>query len=81
MASGVNDAFPLAVFVHASSSEDIKPHRLEEIRTILLVDPVVNHGKAVTEFVSHIHSLAEAIPILATVSSTRPICHYFHSYL
>jgi hypothetical protein len=51
MAHGVNEAFPLAMFVHAREPEDIKPHHLDTQHAIVLVDSVVNNGKIGVEFV------------------------------
>ena len=64
MALGVNDAFPLAMFIHANCSEDIKPHHLLRQRTIVLVDSVINSGKTVVNFVQHIRSLHATIRIV-----------------
>jgi uracil phosphoribosyltransferase/phosphoserine phosphatase len=64
MALGVNDAFPLAMFVHASQPPDIKLHHLQGRRTLLLVDSVVNSGKTVMEFVRHVRSLDATIHIV-----------------
>jgi uracil phosphoribosyltransferase len=64
MALGVNDAFPLARFFHASHSNDIKLHHLQGQRTIVLVDSVVNSGKTVLEFVQRIRNLDATIRIV-----------------
>jgi len=64
MALGVNDAFPLAMFVHASRADDIKQHHLRGQRTVVLVDSVVNSGETVVEFVQHVRSLHSAIHIV-----------------
>jgi uracil phosphoribosyltransferase len=64
MALGVNEAFPLAMFVHASCSDDIKPHHLQGQRTIVLVDSVVNSGKTVVQFVQHVRNLHATIRIV-----------------
>jgi uracil phosphoribosyltransferase len=64
MALGVNDAFPLAMFVHAKNPTDIQPPHLLEQRTIILVDSVVNNGKSVVEFVQHIRGLNATIRIV-----------------
>lgn len=64
MAFGVSDAFPLATFVHAKDPGDVKPHHLEGMKTVLLVDSVVNSGKSVVEFVEHVLKLQPTIRIV-----------------
>ncbi|KAM7188540.1 Uracil phosphoribosyltransferase domain containing protein [Rhypophila sp. PSN 637] len=54
MAFGVNDVFPLAMFLHAKEPAELKKHHVEGRNTIILVDSVVNSGKSVIEFVEHI---------------------------
>ena len=58
MAFGVNDAFPLAMFVHAKKPDDVQPEQLRGKQTVLLVDSVVNSGKSVAEFITRIHEMA-----------------------
>jgi len=57
MAFGVNDIFPLAMFVHASCPEDIKLNHLQDQLTVVLVDSVVNNGTTVVQFEKHIRKL------------------------
>jgi uracil phosphoribosyltransferase/phosphoserine phosphatase len=64
MALGVNEAFPLAMFVHASRPNDITPHHLQGQLTVLLVDSVVNSGKTVVQFVQHVHNLHATVRIV-----------------
>ncbi len=64
MAFGVNDAFPLAVLIHAHNPNDITLHRLQGQRQVVLVDSVVNSGKTVVEFVQHVRNLNATIPIV-----------------
>ena len=64
MALGVNDALPLAMFVHASRPDDIMLHHLQGQSTVLLVDSVVNSGKTVVQFVQHIRKLHFTIRIV-----------------
>lgn len=64
LAFGINDAFPLAMFVHANHPSDITLHHLEGKTTILLVDSVVNSGKTVVEFVRHVRNLHADIRIV-----------------
>jgi uracil phosphoribosyltransferase len=58
MAFGVNEVFPLAMFVH------LKPHHLESHGAVILVDSVVNSGKTVVEFVQHVRRLNTRIRIV-----------------
>ncbi|PQE33783.1 uracil phosphoribosyltransferase protein [Rutstroemia sp. NJR-2017a WRK4] len=64
MAFGVNDIFPLAMFVHASCPEDIKLHHLQGQLTVVLVDSVVKSGKTVVQFEQHVCKLHATIRIV-----------------
>lgn len=64
MAFGVNDAFPLAMFVHAKRPEDIESYHLLDQHTVVLVDSVVNSGKTVVEFVQRVRSIHATIRIV-----------------
>jgi uracil phosphoribosyltransferase/adenylate kinase/phosphoserine phosphatase len=64
MALGVNEAIPLAMFVHASRPNDIMPHHLHGQHTVVLVDSVVNSGKTVVQFAQHIRNLHATIRIV-----------------
>ncbi|KAG9232539.1 uracil phosphoribosyltransferase-domain-containing protein [Amylocarpus encephaloides] len=64
MAFGVNEAFPSAMFVHATRPEDIEPFHLLQQHTVVLVDSVVNSGKTIVNFVQHIHGLHATIHIV-----------------
>ncbi|TVY92422.1 hypothetical protein LAWI1_G003821 [Lachnellula willkommii] len=68
MASGVNEAFPLAMFVHAKQPGDILPHHLPEHGTVVLVDSVINSGKSVVEFVNRIRHLDATIRIVVVAA-------------
>ncbi|TVY17589.1 hypothetical protein LARI1_G005524 [Lachnellula arida] len=68
MASGVNEAFPLAMFVHAKQPGDILPHHLPEQGTVVLVDSVINSGKSVVEFVNRIRHLDATIRIVVVAA-------------
>ncbi len=74
MAFGVNDAFPLAMFVHASDADDIKLHHLEGQLTIILVDSVVNTGKTIVEFVQHVRKLHTTIRIVVVAGVVQAQC-------
>lgn len=65
MAFGVNDAFPLASFVHVrQASTDLKAEHLKCQSTVVLVDSVVNTGTSIVEFVEHIRKLDKTIRIV-----------------
>ena len=64
MAFGVNQAFPLARFVHASQPSDIVASHLKDIHNVILVDSVVNSGKSVVDFVRHMQDLCPTIRIV-----------------
>lgn len=63
MALGVNEAFPLATFVHAKEPAEMR-HHLQGRSNIVLVDSVVNSGKTVVQFVQYIRNLYPTIPIV-----------------
>ena len=64
MALGVNDALPLALFVHANKPKDIKSHHIEGQLAIVLVDSVINSGKTVVDFVKHVRGIHATIRIV-----------------
>ena len=74
MAYGVNDAFPLAMFVHASDADDLKLHHLQGQLTVILVDSVVNTGKTVVEFVEHVRKLHATIRIVVVAGVVQDQC-------
>jgi len=51
MALGVNDAFSLAMFVHASYPDDIRLYYLQGQLTVMLINSIINNGKTVIQFV------------------------------
>lgn len=64
MALGINDALPSATFLHARAPTDILPEYLTSIKTILLVDSVVNSGKSILSFVQNIRTLHATVRIV-----------------
>ena len=74
MAFGVNEAFPQAMFVHASSAGQIKFHHLEKQLTVILVDSVINSGKTVIEFVQHVRQLHATIRIVIVAAVVQAQC-------
>jgi uracil phosphoribosyltransferase/phosphoserine phosphatase/adenylylsulfate kinase-like enzyme len=71
MAFGVNEAFPSAMFVHATKPFELKPHHLHKRHTVLLVDSVVNSGKSVVEFIQHIRRLDATICIIVVAGTVQ----------
>jgi uracil phosphoribosyltransferase/phosphoserine phosphatase/adenylylsulfate kinase-like enzyme len=63
MAFGINDAFPLAMFLHAKSPEDVTEY-LKGVITVVLVDSVINTGKSIVKFVKHIRNKHATIRIV-----------------
>jgi uracil phosphoribosyltransferase/adenylate kinase/phosphoserine phosphatase len=74
MASGVSDAFPRAMFVHAGGADDIKRHHLQGQLTVILVDSVVNTGKSIAEFVEHVRKLHATIRIVVVAGVIQAQC-------
>ncbi|QSZ28995.1 hypothetical protein DSL72_003504 [Monilinia vaccinii-corymbosi] len=64
MALGVNDAFPLAMFLHAKDPMDVMPKHLHGNINIILVDSVINSGRTIIDFVHHIRRLNALVPII-----------------
>ena len=56
MASGVHDAFPHAMFVHAKDPGDVKMHHVEGQLTLIVVDSVINTGKSIFDFIQYIRN-------------------------
>lgn len=74
MALGINDAYPLAMFVHAKSPDDIKLHHVQGQLTIMLVDSVVNTGKTIMEFAQAIRGLHATIRIIVVAGVVQAQC-------
>jgi uracil phosphoribosyltransferase/adenylate kinase/phosphoserine phosphatase len=64
MALGVSEVFPLAAFHHSKTAEDIQEKHLEGMRTVILVDSVINNGKSIAEYVNHIRDLRIPVRIV-----------------
>lgn len=83
MAFGVNDALPLAMFLHAKLPEDVLLHHLKDRRTVLLVDSVVNNGKTAVQFIHRVRGLHPDIRIVVVagvvqsqaVTGDTPLAH------
>lgn len=63
MAFGVSEVFPQAMFIHASTAEDVKMHHVQGRTNLILVDSVVNSGKSVIEFIKRVIRLEPNISI------------------
>jgi uracil phosphoribosyltransferase len=74
MASGVSEAFPLAMYVHAKHPSDLTPHHIQGQSQIVLVDSVVNSGKTVIEFVQHIRSFGANIHVVVVAGVVQGEC-------
>ncbi|KAI1652833.1 uracil phosphoribosyltransferase-domain-containing protein [Daldinia decipiens] len=64
MAFGVSRAIPLARFVHASRPDDIKADHLHNIRTVVLVDSVINNGGTIVEFTRYVRKLSSGVRVV-----------------
>ncbi|PYH99302.1 hypothetical protein BO71DRAFT_475215 [Aspergillus ellipticus CBS 707.79] len=65
MAFGINDAMEGASFLHAFEPRDVRPNRLRDKTTVVLVDSVVNSGRTSTiAFFRHIRRLKKDIRIV-----------------
>ncbi|KAF7345721.1 Uracil phosphoribosyltransferase [Mycena venus] len=64
MALGVYRALSLAMFVHAKKPEELTNELVKGRETIVLVDSVVNSGKSVDEFITHIRTLHSTVRIV-----------------
>ena len=64
MALGINDVLPFATFLHARGANDILPEILSGIKTILLIDSVINSGESILSFVQHIRTLHATVRIV-----------------
>lgn len=67
MAFGINEAFPKAMFIHASCADDIKLHHIQEQATVILVDSVANSGKTLIEFIKRVGHLGAKVRIVVVV--------------
>ncbi|KAI9798925.1 MAG: hypothetical protein M1825_004938 [Sarcosagium campestre] len=74
MASGVNDVFPRAMFVHASVANNIKLRHLKGQITVVLVDSVVNTGQTIVEFVQRVRELHATIRIVVMAGVVQAQC-------
>ncbi|KAM5383070.1 hypothetical protein ACJA88_003603 [Fusarium oxysporum] len=75
MAFGISDVFPQAMFVHASSADDVKKHHVQGQLNVILVDSVINSGKSVIELIKRVVRLEPniSITVVAGVVQTEAI--------
>lgn len=76
MAFGVNDVFPHAMFVHADEQNDLTSEILQDRRTVILVDSVINSGTTICQFVERIRSFQPSVHIVvvAGVVQSKAVC-------
>ncbi|SCO78224.1 related to 2-3-cyclic-nucleotide 3-phosphodiesterase [Fusarium oxysporum] len=75
MAFGISDVFPQAMFVHASSADDVKKHHVQGQSNVILVGSVINSGKSVIELIKRVVCLEPniSITVVAGVVQTEAI--------
>ncbi|KAJ0141268.1 Myosin-2A [Fusarium oxysporum f. sp. albedinis] len=75
MAFGISDVFSQAMFVHASSADDVKKHQVQGQSNVILVDSVINSGKSVIELIKRVVRLEPniSITVVAGVVQTEAI--------
>ncbi|WKT45154.1 P-loop containing nucleoside triphosphate hydrolase [Fusarium oxysporum f. sp. vasinfectum] len=75
MAFGISDVFPQAMFVHASSPDDVKKHHVQGQSNVILVGSVINSGKSVIELIKRVVCLEPniSITVVAGVVQTEAI--------
>ncbi|KAH6688926.1 uracil phosphoribosyltransferase-domain-containing protein [Plectosphaerella plurivora] len=71
MAIGVNDAFPSAALIHVKEPKDLRADQVKPLKTVILVDSVINSGRSITEMIHRIRSLAPGISIAVVAASCR----------
>ncbi|KAJ0334344.1 hypothetical protein COL5a_000398 [Colletotrichum fioriniae] len=69
MALGVNEVFPNAIFIHANRATELTKENLVGVKTLLLLDSVVNSGKSVKGFVDRVRRLKLEIRIVIVVQA------------
>ncbi|KAK2755115.1 hypothetical protein FQN54_006644 [Arachnomyces sp. PD_36] len=74
LATGVNDAIPLAELIHAENPGQVEGCRLKGKTTVLLVDSVVNSGKTIIDFVEYIRKHDATIRIVVVASVVQAEC-------
>lgn len=64
MALGVNAVFPLASFLHAKQPQDMTEEHLCGMKTIILVDSVINTGDSMMEFIQAVRAVDNSVRIV-----------------
>ncbi|PYH86318.1 hypothetical protein BO82DRAFT_388938 [Aspergillus uvarum CBS 121591] len=75
LARGIYDYLPEAAFIHAKTPDDVRHGHLQNHKTVILADWVIDSGKTVAEFVRHIRKLTPDLRIIvvAGVVQSRSI--------
>ncbi|RCI09852.1 hypothetical protein L249_3834 [Ophiocordyceps polyrhachis-furcata BCC 54312] len=68
LALGVNDVFPRAMFLHADSASSVDEAHLHGMRSVILVDSVVNTGKTLLLFIERIHQLEPGMRVFVVAA-------------
>jgi uracil phosphoribosyltransferase/phosphoserine phosphatase/adenylate kinase len=71
MALGVSEALPAAMFLHAKNPEDIKLSHIQDCKTIVLVDSVINTGKTIVDFVTFIRKIHATVRIVVVAGTVQ----------
>jgi phosphoserine phosphatase/uracil phosphoribosyltransferase len=76
MARGVHNAFPNAKYLHAFTPANITATTLlaASVETVLLVDSVINTGKSILEFATHIRALNPSVTIVVVAGVVQEAC-------
>ncbi|PYI23967.1 hypothetical protein BO99DRAFT_457816 [Aspergillus violaceofuscus CBS 115571] len=78
LARGIYNYLPEAAFIHAKTPGDVRHGHLQNRKTVILADWVIDSGKTVAEFVRHIRKLTPDVRIIvvAGVVQTRSIAKF-----
>lgn len=79
MARGVHTAIPQASYMHFKTPADVKAEHIEQQSQVVVVDSVVNTGKAILECVAVVRTFAERIPIVVVAGVLQAQCLQRHS--
>ncbi|KAK3675528.1 hypothetical protein LTR78_004611 [Recurvomyces mirabilis] len=74
MALGVAELFPNALFVHAKKPDELQGKHLFGIKTVILVDSVVNDGTSVAEFAMQIDRIVSGVHIVVVANVVQALC-------
>jgi uracil phosphoribosyltransferase len=71
LALGISRAFPTARFLHTSRPEDITAAHLAPQQTVILVDSVINTGKAMITVAQHVRMLHPTVRIVVVAGVVK----------